>query len=103
MYRLRFKNVKHSDQGRYACLISGSTENGLFSKWRNITLTTYKSSEASGKPLKVTAPQSLSHRRDGTKPKFIDRLYMDNNIVLLIDDTRTLSCPVESKYNIFEC
>uniref|UniRef100_A0A2S2Q3V2 receptor protein-tyrosine kinase n=1 Tax=Sipha flava TaxID=143950 RepID=A0A2S2Q3V2_9HEMI len=93
---LRFKNVKHSDQGRYACLISGSTENGFFSKWRNITLITYKISEASGKPLKVTAPQSLSHQRDGTKPKFIDKPYMDNNIVLLIDDTRTLSCPVES-------
>jgi hypothetical protein len=42
---LSFKNIEHSNQGRYACLISGSTENGLFSKWCNITLTTYKSTK----------------------------------------------------------
>lgn len=102
-YRLRFKNVKHSDHGRYSCLISGFTENGVFSKWRNFTLITYKRSEANGngKTLKMTAPQSLSHRKDGVKPKFINRLFMDNNVALLVDDILTLSCPFESKKFIF--
>lgn len=97
--RLRFKNVKESDRGRYSCLIVGHTENGLFSKWRNFTLITHKRSEAAGtgKHTKFTAPQSLSHRKDGAKPKFIDKLYMDNDVVMLLDDTRTLSCPFESK------
>ncbi|VVC24470.1 Hypothetical protein CINCED_3A009612 [Cinara cedri] len=95
---LHFKNVKHSDHGRYSCLLGGSTDTGTFSKWRNFTLITYKRSEAaaSGKQLKMTAPQSLSHRKDGVKPKFINKLFMDNHVVMLIDDSRTLSCPVES-------
>lgn len=97
--RLHFKNVKHSDHGRYSCLLGGSTDTGMFSKWRNFTLITYKRSDAAagGKQLKMTAPQSLSHRKDGVKPKFIDKLFMDNNIVMLIDDIRTLTCPFESK------
>lgn len=99
---LRFKNVKHSDHGRYSCLISGFTENGVFSKWRNFTLITYKRSEANGngKTLKMTAPQSLSHRKDGVKPKFINRLFMDNNVALLVDDILTLSCPFESTSDV---
>jgi len=98
-HRLRFKNVKHSDHGRYSCLISGFTENGVFSKWRNFTVITYKRSEATGngKSLKLPAPVSLSHRKDGAKPKFINRLFMDNNVALLVDDILTLSCPFESK------
>lgn len=103
IYRLHLKNVKPSDQGRYSCLIIGSTENGMFSKWRNFTLITHKRTEAlgTGKPIKMMPPQSLSHRKDGAKPKFINRLYMDNNVVLLVDDIRTLSCHFESKFNIF--
>lgn len=102
IYRLRFKNVKHSDHGRYSCFLGGFTETGMFSKWCNFTLITYKRSEATagGKQLKMTVPQSLSHRKDGAKPKFVDRLYMDNNVVMLVDDVRTLSCPFESKRNI---
>jgi len=98
-HRLRFKNVKHSDHGRYSCLISGFTENGVFSKWRNFTLVTYKRSEVTGngKSLKLTAPLSLSHRKEGVKPKFINRLFMDNNVALLVGDILTLSCPFESK------
>lgn len=98
-HRLRFKNVKHSDRGRYSCLISGFTENGVFSKWRNFTLVTYKRSEVTGngKSLKLTAPLSLSHRKEGAKPKFINRLFMDNNVALLVGDILTLSCPFESK------
>jgi len=101
--RLRFKNVKHSDHGRYSCLISGFTEIGTFSKWRNFTLITYKRSEVNGngKSLKLTAPLSLSHRKDGVKPKFINRLFMDNNVALLVDDILNLSCPFESKKRIF--
>ncbi|XP_060838222.1 fibroblast growth factor receptor homolog 1-like isoform X2 [Rhopalosiphum padi] len=99
---LRFKNVKHSDHGRYSCLISGFTENGMFSKWRNFTLITYKRSETTGngKSLKMTAPLSLSHRKDGVKPKFINRLFMDNNVALLVDDILTLSCPFESTSDV---
>ncbi|XP_025199424.1 fibroblast growth factor receptor 4-like isoform X1 [Melanaphis sacchari] len=99
---LRFKNVKHSDHGRYSCLISGFTENGMFSKWRNFTLITYKRSETTGngKTLKMTAPLSLSHRKDGVKPKFINRLFMDNNVALLVDDILTLSCPFESTSDV---
>ncbi|XP_050053861.1 fibroblast growth factor receptor 4-like isoform X1 [Aphis gossypii] len=99
---LRFKNLKLSDHGRYSCLISGFTENGVFSKWRNFTLITYKSSEANGngKTPKMTAPQSLSHRKDGVKPKFINRLFMDNNVALLVDDILTLSCPFESTSDV---
>jgi len=102
-YRLRFKNVKHSDRGRYSCLISGFTDNGMFSKWRNFTLITYKRSEATGngKSLKMTAPLSLSHRKDGAKPKFINRLFMDNNVALLVNDVLTLSCPFESKKFVY--
>jgi len=102
-HRLRFKNVKHSDHGRYSCLISGYTKNGEFSKWRNFTLIAYKRSEATGngKSLKLTAPLSLSHRKDGAKPKFINRLFMDNNVALLVDDMLTLSCPFESKKFIY--
>jgi len=98
-YRLQFKNVKHSDHGQYSCLIEGYTENDTFSQWRNFSLITYKRSESTGtkKHMKITVPQSLSHRKDGTKPKFINRLFMDNDVALLLDDTRTLSCPFESK------
>lgn len=98
-YRLRFKNVKNSDHGRYSCLIGGYTDNGMFTKWRNFTLVTYKrlDSTGAGKPLKMTVPQSLSHHKDGSKPKFMNKPYMDNNIALLIGDARTLSCPFESK------
>lgn len=98
-HRLRFKNVKHSDHGRYSCLISGFTENGMFSKWRNFTLITYKRSEVTGngKSMKLTSPLSLSHRKEGAKPKFINRLFMDNNVALLVGDILTLSCPFESK------
>lgn len=100
---MHLKNVKQSDQGRYSCLIIGSTENGMFSKWRNFTLITHKRTDAlgMGKPMKMMPPQSLSHRKDGVKPKFINRLYMDNNVVLLVDDIRTLSCNFESKFNTF--
>jgi len=95
------KNVKHSDRGRYSCLIVGSTENEMFAKWRNFTLVTYKRSEmaaaVAAKQTKPGQPQSLSHRKDGAKPKFIDRPYMDNRVALLVDETRILSCPFESQ------
>ncbi|KAL4112399.1 hypothetical protein QTP88_016198 [Uroleucon formosanum] len=99
---LRFKNLKHSDHGRYSCLISGYTENGMFSKWRNFTLILNKRSEATGngKSLKLTAPLSLSHRKDGAKPKFINRLFMDNNVASLVGDILTLSCPFESTSDV---
>lgn len=99
--RLHFKNVKNSDRGQYSCLIGGFTDNGPFLKWRNFTLILQKRSESFGvgKPLKMSAPQSLSHHKDGAKPKFIGKPYMDNNIALIIGDTRFLSCPFESKLN----
>lgn len=99
-YRLHFKNVKHSDHGRYSCLL-GSVENGTLTvQWRNFTMITHKRSESigTGRQIKLTAPQSLSHKKEGTKPKFLNKLFMDNNVVFLIDDTGILSCPIESKY-----
>lgn len=63
-------------------------------------MVTHKKSEniITGKQIKFTAPQSLSHKKEGTKPKFLNKLFMDNNVAFLIDDTGILSCPIESKY-----
>lgn len=101
--RLRFKNVKESNHGRYTCLVNGIADDGdSFSKWCNFTLTTYKRSETTGvgKYFKTAGMQSLSHRKDGGfKPRFTNKINMDNNVALLVDDTRTLSCPFESEYS----
>ncbi|XP_050546487.1 fibroblast growth factor receptor homolog 1-like isoform X2 [Daktulosphaira vitifoliae] len=93
---LRFKHLKFADEGQYSCFISGSSSERIYEKWHNFTLTVSKRSEESSIGKQSKSPQSLSHRKVGTKPKFIDKPHLDNNIMLLLDETRTISCPFES-------
>lgn len=53
--------------------------------------------DGTGQLYKKPVPKSFSHRKEGPKPKFIDGPYMDNNVAMLMDDVRTLSCRFESE------